>query len=65
VILLDVRLQRSSGLEACRAIIERHPAVKVVFLTVYDDEQYLFQALRVGAAGGVNRGARVATVLLI
>jgi DNA-binding NarL/FixJ family response regulator len=51
VILLDVRLQRSSGLEACRAIVERHPDVKVVFLTVYEDEQYVFEALRVGARG--------------
>lgn len=51
VILLDVRLQRSSGLDACRTIIERHPDVKVVFLTVYEDEQYVFEALRVGASG--------------
>ncbi len=51
VILLDVRLQRSSGLEACRTILERHPEVKVVFLTVYEDEQYVFEALRVGARG--------------
>jgi DNA-binding NarL/FixJ family response regulator len=51
VILLDVRLQRSSGLDACRTITERHPDVKVVFLTVYEDEQYVFEALRVGASG--------------
>lgn len=51
VILLDVRLQRSSGLDACRTITQRHPDVKVVFLTVYEDEQYVFEALRVGASG--------------
>ena len=32
-------------------LVRRQPALKVVFFTVYDDEQYLFQALRVGAAG--------------
>jgi DNA-binding NarL/FixJ family response regulator len=51
VILLDVRLQRSSGLDACRTITDRHPEVNVVFLTVYEDEQYVFEALRVGARG--------------
>ncbi len=51
VVLLDLRLQGASGLDACRAIVERHPGVKVVFLTVYDDEQYVFEALRAGAAG--------------
>jgi DNA-binding NarL/FixJ family response regulator len=51
VVLLDVRLRRASGLDACRAITKHHPDVKVVFLTVYEDEQYVFEALRVGARG--------------
>ncbi len=51
VVLLDLRLQRSSGLDACRTITERHPEVHVVFLTVYEDEQYIFEALRAGARG--------------
>ena len=51
VVLLDVRLQRSSGLDACRTIIDRHPEVSVVFLTVYEDEQYVFEALRAGRRG--------------
>ena len=51
VVLLDLRLQGVSGLEVCRAIVERHPEVKVVFLTVYEDEQYVFEALRAGAKG--------------
>ncbi len=51
VVLLDVRLQRSSGLDACRTIRERHPEVNVVFLTVYEDEQYVFEALRAGGRG--------------
>lgn len=51
IVLLDVRLKGASGLDVCQEVTRRHPTVKVVFFTVYDDEQYLFQALRVGAAG--------------
>jgi DNA-binding NarL/FixJ family response regulator len=50
-VLLDVRLRGTSGLDLCTEILGRAPRCKVVFLTVYDDEQYLYQALRVGAAG--------------
>lgn len=51
IVLLDVRLKGASGLDLCEELRARDPATKVVFLTVYDDEQYLFQALRTGASG--------------
>jgi len=51
VVLLDVRLKGASGLDLCQELVRRHPGIKVVFFTVYDDEQYLFQALRIGASG--------------
>ena len=51
IVLCDVRMQGFSGLDLCRTLLERDPDRKVVMLSVYDDEQYLFQALRVGAAG--------------
>ena len=50
-VLLDVRLQGQSGFEVCRAIVEKFPDLAVVFLTVYEDEQYVFEALRAGARG--------------
>jgi CheY-like chemotaxis protein len=53
-VLLDVRLRGASGLDLCAEILRVTPGCKVVFLTVYDDEQYLYQALRVGAAGWDN-----------
>lgn len=51
IVVLDVRLGQDSGLDVCLRLIARDPTCRVVFLTVYDDEQYLFQALRAGAVG--------------
>ncbi|BBZ24317.1 MULTISPECIES: response regulator [Mycobacteriaceae] len=51
VVLCDVRMRGESGLDLCLALRERDPQRKVVMLSVYDDEQYLFEALRVGASG--------------
>jgi DNA-binding NarL/FixJ family response regulator len=51
VVLADVRLGRESGLDLCRDLIKDNPGRRVVLLTVYDDEQYLFQAMQAGAAG--------------
>jgi DNA-binding NarL/FixJ family response regulator len=51
IVLCDVRMQGASGLDLCRSLRERDPDAKVVLLSVYDDEQYLFQALRAGASG--------------
>jgi DNA-binding NarL/FixJ family response regulator len=51
IVLCDVRMRGSSGLDVCADLRSRCPGRKVVMLSVYDDEQYLFQALRVGASG--------------
>ncbi len=51
IVLCDVRMQGSSGLDVCQQLRVRDPDRKVVMLSVYDDEQYLFEAFRVGAAG--------------
>jgi DNA-binding NarL/FixJ family response regulator len=51
IVLSDVRLGKDSGLDLCRRIKQAAPSIHVVFLTVYDDEQYLYQALRVEASG--------------
>jgi DNA-binding NarL/FixJ family response regulator len=51
IVLCDVRMRGESGLDRCLALRERDPERRVVMLSVYDDEQYLFEALRVGASG--------------
>jgi DNA-binding NarL/FixJ family response regulator len=51
VILMDVRMPEADGLTATRAILEAIPTANVVMLTVSDDEDDLFEAMKVGAAG--------------
>jgi DNA-binding NarL/FixJ family response regulator len=51
IVLCDIRLRGSSGLDLCKRLVEREPERRVVLLSVYDDEQYLYQALRSGAVG--------------
>ena len=64
-VLLDVRLQGQSGLEACRLITERFPGLAVVFLTVYEDEQYVFEALRAGAKGYMLKRASAEDIVRV
>jgi DNA-binding NarL/FixJ family response regulator len=66
VMLCDIRLGRESGLDLCRQVKAASPETHVVFLTVYEDEQYLYQALRVGASGYILKrvdGAELVTHL--
>ncbi|MHB1432090.1 MAG: response regulator [Streptosporangiaceae bacterium] len=63
LVLLDIRLRGSSGLDLCGQILAADRQRKVVFLTVYDDEQYLYQALRVGASGFLLKRIRGAELV--
>lgn len=49
VILMDIRLPGTSGIEACAAIKQKHPEIKVIMLTSYEEDEMLFSALRAGA----------------
>ncbi|MGB6423993.1 MAG: response regulator transcription factor [Solirubrobacterales bacterium] len=51
--ILDVKMPRLNGLEATRAIREQAPDVAVLILSMHDEERYLFEALKAGAAGYV------------
>lgn len=51
IVLCDVRLRGSSGLDLCQKLLTTKAERKIVLLSVYDDEQYLYQALRAGAQG--------------
>ena len=55
--VLDISMPRKTGLKAAREIAERRPGVHVLMLSMHDDEQYLFEAIRAGASGYVLKSA--------
>ncbi len=63
VVLMDIGMPGVNGLEATKAIKKQSPKVHVLILTMHDREDYLFQALRAGAAGYVLKGADVQDLL--
>lgn len=50
VVLVDINLPGLNGLEVARVIKRHHPAMAIVVLSVYEDDEQLFQAIKVGAA---------------
>nr|WP_224766134.1 response regulator transcription factor [Nocardioides campestrisoli] len=62
VVLLDVRMPRRSGIEACRAIKESNPSAKVIMLTVSDEEGDLYEAVKSGAAGYLLKDSSIEEV---
>jgi DNA-binding NarL/FixJ family response regulator len=55
--ILDISMPRMTGLQAAREITRRKPDVRVLILSMHDSEQYLFEAIRVGASGYVLKSA--------
>jgi DNA-binding NarL/FixJ family response regulator len=55
--ILDISMPRKTGLQAARDITHRKPEVRVLMLSMHDNEQYLFEAIRAGASGYVLKSA--------
>jgi DNA-binding NarL/FixJ family response regulator len=55
--VLDVAMPRMTGLQAAAELTQRLPGLRVLMLSMYDNEQYLYEALRAGASGYVLKSA--------
>ena len=60
VVLMDVRMPGMDGISATLAMARRFPTVKVLVLTTYDEDDYAFGALEVGASGFLLKDVRAA-----
>ncbi|MEU0675545.1 response regulator transcription factor [Streptomyces sp. NPDC006172] len=53
LVVMDIAMPRMTGLQATRELLALKPGVRVLMLTMHDNEQYFFQALKAGASGYV------------
>lgn len=57
VILMDIQMPTLNGVEATRHIMNHHPSMGIIILTMFDDHQSTFSAMRAGAKGYILKGA--------
>ncbi len=56
VILMDVRMPEMDGVQCTQIIKENYPEIKIIILTTFDDDEYIFSALKHGASGYLLKG---------
>lgn len=57
VVVMDISMPGLNGLEATRQLKKRFPQMKIIILTVYSNEEYIFQTLQAGASGYLIKSA--------
>jgi DNA-binding NarL/FixJ family response regulator len=57
LVVMDISMPRLTGLQAAREILQRRPDLRVLILSMHENEEYFFEALRVGASGYVLKSA--------
>lgn len=58
IILMDIRMPIMNGVEATKVIKERYPAIKIIILTTFDEDQYIFEGLKNGADGYILKDVK-------
>ena len=62
-VLIDIRMPGKDGVEGTRLIKNRYPNVKVIVLTTFDDDEYVYGALKYGASGYLLKGCSKAELM--
>ena len=65
IILMDIQMPGINGIEATRRVLEKYPSIGVVVVTMFEDEDSVFAAMRAGARGYVLKGADAEEVLKV
>jgi DNA-binding NarL/FixJ family response regulator len=63
LVMMDIHLPNLSGIEATRALKESLPELAVLILTVYEDEEKIFQALQAGASGYILKRSHPSEII--
>jgi two-component system response regulator DegU len=63
VVLLDINMPIASGVEATETLFREMPGVKVIILSIHDDESYVFETLRKGATGYLLKDMETETLI--
>src|SRR5262249_16404223 len=63
VVLMDLHLPGQNGIEAPRAILRASPHIGILVLTMYEDDDSIFSAMRAGARGYLLKGAEQTEIL--
>lgn len=63
IVLMDIDLPGINGVEATTLIKEKHPHIEVVMVTVYEDNELVFNALKAGASGYITKSANYLELL--
>lgn len=56
VVLMDIRMPQLDGVQCTKMVKEKYPEVKIIILTTFDDDEYVFSALKNGASGYLLKG---------
>ena len=59
VILMDIRMPEMDGVVCTQIIKENYPDIKIIILTTFDDDEYVFNALKFGASGYLLKGISI------